>query len=46
MLVTGAYLAEVLRRIALNLEGFGFEFMPAPLVVAHLQVGLTMQTRC
>ena len=59
---TGAYLAEVLRRIATNLEGrglgalagarvkqaatervFGFEIMPAPLVVAHLQVGLTMQ---
>ena len=59
---TGAYLAEVLRRIAVNLEGqglgalagarvkqaatervFGFEIMPAPFVVAHLQVGLTMQ---
>ena len=59
---TGAYLAEVLRRIALNLRGqglgaltgacvkqaalervFGFEIMPAPFVVAHLQVGLTMQ---
>ena len=59
---TGAYLAEVLRRIAGNLEGkglgalvgarvkeaatkrvFGFEIMPAPFVVAHLQVGLTMQ---
>ena len=59
---TGAYLAEVLRRIAANLEGrglgaltgshikqaamervFGFEIMPAPLVVAHLQIGLTMQ---
>ena len=58
----GAYLAEVLRRIAANLEGrglgalagarvrqaamgrvFGFEIMPAPFVVAHLQVGLTMQ---
>ena len=58
---TGAYLAEVLRRIAVNLEGrglgaltgarlkqaatervFGFEIMPAPFVVAHLQVGLTM----
>ena len=56
---TGAYLAEVLRRIAANLEGqglgalagarvrqaatervFGFEIMPAPFVVAHLQVGL------
>ena len=59
---TGAYLAEVLRRIAANLTGkgmgalagarvkqaamnrvFGFEIMPAPFVVAHLQVGLTMQ---
>ena len=59
---TGAYLAEVLRRIAENLQDkgmgalagarvkqaainrvFGFEIMPAPFVVAHLQVGLTMQ---
>ena len=59
---TGAYLAEVLRRISVNLgtQGlgalagaevrraatervFGFEIMPAPFVVAHLQVGLTMQ---
>ena len=59
---TGAYLAEVLRRIAANLKEqglgalagvavrkaatervFGFEIMPAPFVVAHLQVGLTMQ---
>ena len=59
---TGAYLAEVLRRIAANLEEqglgalagvavrkaatervFGFEIMPAPFVVSHLQVGLTMQ---
>ena len=59
---TGAYLAEVLRRIAANLDSrglgaltgarvkeaatqrvFGFEIMPAPFVVAHLQVGLTMQ---
>ena len=59
---TGAYLAEVLRRIAANLQRkglgaltgaqvkqaatqrvFGFEIMPAPFVVAHLQVGLTMQ---
>ena len=59
---TGAYLAEVLRRIAANLEErglgalvgarvkeaatrrvFGFEILPAPFVVAHLQVGLTMQ---
>ena len=60
---TGAYLAEVLRRIAENLRGqglgaltgarvkqaatervFGFEIMPAPFVIAHLQVGLTMQS--
>ena len=59
---TGAYLAEVLRRIAANLKGrgmgalvgagvkkaamervFGFEIMPAPFVVAHLQVGLNME---
>ena len=59
---TGTYLAETLKRIAVNLEGkglgaltgaqvkkaatervFGFEIMPAPFVVAHLQVGLTMQ---
>ena len=59
---TGAYLAEVLRRIAANLRGkglgaltgarvrqaatqrvFGFEIMPAPFVIAHLQVGLTLQ---
>ncbi len=59
---TGAYLAEVLKRIAANLGGrglgalagarvkqaatervFGFEIMPAPFVIAHLQVGLTMQ---
>ena len=59
---TGAYLAEVLRRVAANLTGkglgalagaqvkqaalnrvFGFEIMPAPFVVAHLQVGLTLQ---
>ena len=59
---TGAYLAEVLRRIAANLKGqglgalagagvkeaarnrvFGFEIMPAPFVVAHLQVDLTME---
>ncbi len=59
---TGAYLAEVLRRIAGNLIGqglgalvgarvkqaamervFGFEIMPAPFVVAHLQVGIAMQ---
>ena len=59
---TGAYVSEVLRRIADNLQDsglgtlvgarvkqaatnrvFGFEIMPAPFVVAHLQVGLTMQ---
>ena len=59
---TGAYVSEVLRRIAQNLRSggtgaltgarvkeaatrrvFGFEIMPAPFVVAHLQVGLTMQ---
>ena len=59
---TGAYLAEVLRRIAANLDGqglgalagarvkaaatdrvFGFEIMAAPFVIAHLQVGLTLQ---
>ena len=59
---TGAYLTEVIRRIAVNLNGrglgalvgarvkqaamervFGFEIMPAPFVVAHLQVGITMQ---
>ena len=59
---TGAYLAEVLRRIAANLEGrglgalagarvreaatgrvFGFEIMPAPFVVAHLQVALALR---
>ena len=59
---TGAYLAEVLRRIASTLEErglgalvgarvkeaaikrvFGFEIMPAPFVVAHLQVELTLR---
>ena len=59
---TGAYVSEVLKRIAHNLRDsgkgallgsevkkaatrrvFGFEIMPAPFVVAHLQVGLTMQ---
>ncbi len=56
---TGAYLAEVLRRINANIEGqgalrgsalrqaatkrvIGFEIMPAPFVVAHLQVGLAL----
>ena len=59
---TGTYLAEVLRRIAVNLQSkglgaltgakvkqaatsrvFGFEIMPAPFVISHLQIGLTMQ---
>ena len=59
---TGAYVTEVLRRIAANIQGhglgalagarvkqaatervFGFEIMPAPFVVAHLQVDLAMQ---
>ena len=59
---TGAFLAEVLRCIATNLETrglgalvgsqvkraamervFGFEILPAPFVVAHLQIGLAMQ---
>ena len=59
---TGAYVSEVLRRIAYNLQDsglgtivgarvkraatnrvFGFDIMPTPFVVAHLQVGLTMQ---
>ncbi len=59
---TGAYLAEVLRRISQNLteQGlgalagsrikraiceriFGFEIMPAPFAVAHLQISLTAQ---
>ena len=59
---TGAYLVEVLRRIAADcrrrglgaLAGarvrqaaahrvFGFEIMPAPFVIAHLQVGLVMR---
>ena len=58
---TGSFLAEVLRRIAANLDDaglgaaqgaavrqaattrvFGFEIMPAPFVVAHLQVGLVL----
>jgi len=58
---TGSFLAEVLRRIAANLEEkglgalkgptvrkaattrvFGFEIMPAPFVVAHLQVSLVL----
>ncbi len=59
---TGAYLVEVLRKIAETLKSkggdalapqdikhaamervFGFEIMPAPFVVAHLQVGLLLQ---
>lgn len=59
---TGAYLVEVLRRIALTLQErgsdalaaadlkraamervFGFEILPAPFVVAHLQLGLLLQ---
>ena len=59
---TGAFLAEVLHRIATNLRDrsigalagvrvklaatervFGFEIMPAPFVIAHLQVGVAMQ---
>ncbi len=59
---TGAYIAEVLRRIGANLREqgsgalagarvkqaatdrvFGFEIMPAPFVVAHLQVGLALE---
>ncbi len=59
---TGAYLVEVLKRIAANLEEkgedalgsyevknaaeqrvLGFELLPAPFVVAHLQLGLLLQ---
>lgn len=59
---TGAYVAEVLRRIHANLRDqgfgalsaarvkqaatdrvFGFEIMPAPFVVAHLQIGLALE---
>ncbi|HEX5272968.1 MAG TPA: type ISP restriction/modification enzyme [Gemmataceae bacterium] len=59
---TGAYLVEVLRRIADRLKErgedallgarlkkaaterlFGFEILPAPFVVAHLQMGLFLQ---
>ena len=59
---TGAFLAEVLRRIAANAKAgngdalagqrlkraaaervFGFEIMPAPFVVAQLQVGLALE---
>ncbi|MBI3665336.1 MAG: N-6 DNA methylase [Acidobacteria bacterium] len=59
---TGAYLVEVLKRIARTFEDkgadalmsddvkraamervFGFEILPAPFVVAHLQLGLLLQ---
>lgn len=59
---TGAFLTEVLRRIAATLDDhglgalagaavkqaaltriFGFEIMPAPFVVAHLQIGLALR---
>ncbi|HEY0070305.1 MAG TPA: type ISP restriction/modification enzyme, partial [Chloroflexia bacterium] len=60
---TGAYLVEVLRRVAHTLKEekgedallgykvkmaatrrvFGFEILPAPFVVAHLQMGLLLQ---
>jgi hypothetical protein len=59
---TGAYLVEVLKRIATTLRGkggdalmsqdlkdaamqrvFGFEILPAPFVVSHLQLGLLLQ---
>lgn len=59
---TGAYLVEVVRRIATTLRErgdddllatdltqaiidrvFGFELLPAPFVVAHLQIGLLLQ---
>lgn len=60
---TGAYLVEVLRKIAETLQQkggdalaghdlkeaainrvFGFEILPAPFVVAHLQLGLLLQS--
>ncbi len=60
---TGAYLVEVLRKIAETLREkggdalagqdlkraamervFGFEILPAPFVVSHLQLGLLLQT--
>ena len=59
---TGAYLVEVLKRIAQTIEErgddalsgddvkraaiervFGFEIIPAPFVIAHLQLGLVLQ---
>jgi hypothetical protein len=61
---TGAYLVEVLRRIAATLRDkagdalvasdlkvaamnrvFGFEILPAPFVVSHLQLGLLLQSQ-
>ena len=61
---TGAYLVEVLHRIAATLRDkggdalvasdlkqaamnrvFGFEILPAPFVVSHLQLGLMLQTQ-
>lgn len=60
---TGAYLVEVLRRIAATHQAqggdalnayqvkkaaqervFGFEILPAPFVIAHLQLGLLLQS--
>lgn len=60
---TGAYLREVLRRIATTLQDkggdalvandlkqaamervFGFEIMPAPFVIAHLQLGMVLES--
>ena len=38
----GALTGEVVKKAATE-RVFGFEIMPAPFVVAHLQVGLTMQ---
>ena len=38
----GALAGEVVKRAATE-RVFGFEIMPAPFVVSHLQVGLTMQ---
>jgi len=59
---TGAYLVEILKRVARTLRDkgedalaaqdvkraarervFGFEIMPAPFVISHLQVGLLLQ---
>ncbi len=61
---TGAYLVEVLRRIAATLRDkagdalvasdlkdaamnrvFGFEILPAPFVISHLQLGLMLQAQ-